>query len=101
MRVNLPDIRQGMTSTSINFPPPGTVASDWTSQGEEPGTRRDQYMNLLTYDQDIGDWNLTTKLAYNTDESNNAFDLDHTEQRPFQGLFAMYSEIDRDDHSPQ
>ncbi|MDP7041273.1 MAG: TonB-dependent receptor, partial [Gammaproteobacteria bacterium] len=99
IRLNLPDLRTGMTYDFFLAPPRPTVAEDWTSDGEDVGLRRDQYSRLLTYEQDIGEWNMTARFANNASNMDTAYDLDHTEARAFAGLFSFYTELKRKDKS--
>ena len=92
-RLNLPDIRSGMTHALFDD---GLVApenlSALVSDGNRVGTRRDQYRLLADYRKDIGDWQMAVRGALNDDELEQGFDLDHKEDRPFTGLFAIYQE---------
>jgi outer membrane receptor protein involved in Fe transport len=99
IRLNLPDLRTGMTHDLALMPPFPTVAKDWISQGEDVGLRRDQYNRLLTYEQDIGKWNMTARLASNASNMDTAYDLDGTEARAMAGLFSFYQELKRKDKS--
>lgn len=81
-RVNLPDLRKGVTTTTGYYAPP-----------VEPGTRRTQNRYLLDYTQDLGDWQLIVRGAYNEDDFNQGFDLDHQQVRALFGLFEF--ELDR------
>lgn len=102
-RFNLPDFYQGVALPDFSDSPffgRGTEPEDWVALPEEPGTRRDQYRVLLQYDQGFaGDWNLTARAAWNKDELQQAFDLDHTESRFFGNTFNMYADNTREDTS--
>jgi outer membrane receptor protein involved in Fe transport len=102
-RLNIPDLRTGMTSRLSENPAFlqafGFEAEDFIASGEDVGQQRDTWNTLIQYNQDISDWTLTAQLAYNTDDFYTAFDLDQTQDRPFSGLFNMYSEDDREDLS--
>lgn len=81
-RINLPDFREGVTTTT-----------GYVSPGVEPGTRRTQNRYLLDYTQELGDWTLIARGAYNEDDFNQGFDLDHQQVRALFGLF--HFELDR------
>ena len=72
-RFNLPDFYEGTTPSPNNNI--GDPAS-WTSPPTRPGSEREQVRVLLQWLQDIGDWGLTTRLAYNNDDFMTAYDLD-------------------------
>jgi outer membrane receptor protein involved in Fe transport len=84
-RVNLPEYRQGVTTSGGDFVPP-----------VEPGLRKHDTRYLLEYIQDIGDWVVRARGAYNDADFNDAFDLDHTEARAVFGLFNF--ELKRPSH---
>ncbi len=98
-RLNLPDLRTGMTGQISNNPPPGTSAEDFISEGEDVGTQQERWNGLIQYDHDFSDWLYTARVAYNKNDLETAYDLDHVEKRPFLGLFHMYAEDDREDWS--
>jgi outer membrane receptor protein involved in Fe transport len=78
-RINLPDMREGVTTTTGYYAPP-----------VEPGTRRTQNRYLLDYTQELGDWTLIARGAYNEDDFNQGFDLDHQQVRALFGLFEFH-----------
>jgi iron complex outermembrane receptor protein len=98
-RFNLPDFREGMEIDPGFFyiDPP----EQWMSDPREPGAERDQLRTLLKYDQDVGEWTVSTMIAYNEDEFDTAYDLDHTEKRPLAGVFHFYEQLEVDDRSAQ
>lgn len=98
-RLNLPDLRTGMTSDLFLMPPPSTVAADWTSEGETVGLRRHQINRLISYERDIGEWSMTARAASNNAKFITAYDLDGTEQRSIVGQFSFYQEQNRKDHA--
>lgn len=82
-RINLPDFRAGVTST---VPLASTGQRPYTGM-QEPGTFRTQRRLLGEYRQDLAGFRVTTRLAWNEDDFQQVFDLDHTEVRPVWGLF--------------
>lgn len=93
-QLNIPDIREGMTATLNQEPGDG-----WASPGYNVGATRDQYNALLQYDQDINNWTMTARAAWNQDQLKAAYDLDGTAERPFLGLFHLYEDQLREDTS--
>jgi len=89
-RFNLPDFREGITSDL-------TPEEDWNTPPREPGNKREQVRSLLQYEQDFGEWTATTRLTYNNDELDSAYDLDHTEKRPLAGVFHFWEKLDVED----
>jgi len=79
-RINLPDFRAGM-QTKENILGVGTYPEDYTAPPTKPGTRREQRRFLFQFDQGLGDWDMTQRFAYNTDDFESAFDLDRMEHR--------------------
>lgn len=75
-RVNLPDMNNGVTTSSGVFVEPA-----------EPGLRKTVNRYLAEYRQELGDWMLTYRGGANTEDFANGFDLDHTETRAVFGLF--------------
>jgi outer membrane receptor protein involved in Fe transport len=75
-RINLPDFSEGVTTSNDEFIRPF-----------EPGLRKHQNRVLLEYRQELGEWQVTARGAYNDERFYNGFDLDHTETRPVFGLF--------------
>ena len=75
-RINLAEFREGVTTGGEVFVSP-----------VEPGLRKHQNRVLLEYRQEMAEWNLTARGAYNNEKFRNAFDLDHTETRAVFGLF--------------
>ncbi|MCK6372192.1 MAG: TonB-dependent receptor, partial [Gammaproteobacteria bacterium] len=85
-RINLPDIRNGVTVAGGSFIP-----------GTKPGLQKTLNRYLLEYRQGLGDWLLTYRGGANTEDFANAFDLDHTEARAVFGLFNFdFVKDDRD-----
>ena len=82
-RFNLPDFRAGMNV--IGVPPP----EQWQSAPTKPGATTDSFQSLLQYDQDIGDWTATSRLAFNKQKLDAKYDLDQTEKRPLLNVFAF------------
>ncbi|MDG1463395.1 MAG: TonB-dependent receptor, partial [Gammaproteobacteria bacterium] len=91
-RFNLPDFREGMTFINASDP---TLTAEPTRPGSDRKTKR----SLLTIDQGIGDWELTGRLAYNTDSFRAAYDLDQRERRPIGGVFTMEERVEVKDKS--
>ncbi len=79
-QINLPDFRAGMQTTE-NFLGIGTYPEDWTAAPTKPGTRRTQRRFLFQFDQGLGEWDMTQRFAYNTDDFQQAFDLDRMGHR--------------------
>jgi outer membrane receptor protein involved in Fe transport len=82
-RINLPDFREGVTAI---FATPETL-DQYSTDPVEPGTFRTQRRLLGEYVQELGGFRLTTRLAWNDDDFQQYFDLDHTETRAVWGLF--------------
>jgi outer membrane receptor protein involved in Fe transport len=98
-RLNHPDFYAGMELPDLSSFAPGTGPEDWIASPEKPGTRREQTRSLIQYDQDIGDWSMSTRLAANWDSMDAAFDLDRTQLRPLGGNFTSYEESEWNDQS--
>lgn len=97
-RINLPDLRQGVTYfLAPDLPNP----EDFSIPGTEPGTFRTQNRLFLAYVQDIADYTLTFRGAYNKDDFRQLFDLDHTEFRTLWGLFHFDNLRDIEDYSAE
>jgi outer membrane receptor protein involved in Fe transport len=100
-RINLPDIREGVkyrfadTLPSEENPQP----ENYSIPGQEPGTYREQNRVLLEYIQDVGGYTLTTRGAWNKDDFEQLFDLDHTQTRAIWGLFHIDLQRDIKDKS--
>ena len=99
-RLNLPDFYDGIMGS------PGclgsTTPADCIAAPGEPGTRRKTKRLFLEFAQDfLGDWSWITRVAYNDDDFEQAFDLDRTERRPILGLglFHMLESSTRKDSS--
>ena len=90
-RLNIPDLREGINASATD--------PALRSTGELVGLRRDQYNVLLEYTQDIADWSLTARAAWNKDDFETSYDLDGTEARPLLGLFSFYETKTREDNS--
>jgi iron complex outermembrane receptor protein len=94
--INLPDFRQGVTMFGVPDPDnPGSI----TVPPSEPGTRRETHRVLAEYIQELGDYTLTVRGGYNTDDFVQVFDLDHTGGRPVWGLFHFDYRRDVEDKS--
>ncbi len=97
-RINLPDLRNGVTYIlAPRFQDPENYA---IGPGE-PGTFREQNRFLLEYVQEIGDYTLTARGAYNSDRFKQLFDLDHTENRSVWGLFHFDNRREIEDYSAE
>jgi outer membrane receptor protein involved in Fe transport len=97
-RINLPDLREGVTYIlAPTFPEPQNYAIG----PNEPGTFRDQNRVLLEYVQEIGGYTLTTRGAYNRDDFEQFFDLDHTQTRAVWGLFHFDNRRNIEDYSAE
>jgi outer membrane receptor protein involved in Fe transport len=98
-RVNLPDIREGMTVVD-NYPlgASGYPLAVRTASSIKPGTRRDTYRYLLDGTQGFGEWDLGFRAAYNKDEFIQAYDLDHTQDRGLVGLFNFIQDAKWEDY---
>lgn len=100
-RINLPDIREGVsyrfadTLPSEDDPQP----ENYSIPGQEPGTYREQNRVLLEYVQDVSGFTLTTRGAWNKDDFEQLFDLDHTQTRAVWGLFHFDLQRDIKDKS--
>lgn len=90
-RFNLNDFREG---TVLFFDTPFT-----TGQPARPGAERDQFRTYLQLDQDIGEWSLMGRIAYNNDDFLTAYDLDQREERPLGGLFHLVESREVEDKS--
>lgn len=100
-RINLPDIREGVTYRfADSLPTPEDPhPEDFSIPGQEPGTYREQNRLLLEYVQDLGGFSLTTRGAWNKDDFQQLFDLDHTQTRAVWGLFHFDNLRDIEDKS--
>ena len=97
-QINLPDLRQGVTWIAAPlYPDP----QNYTIGPNEPGTFRDQNRVLLEYVQDIGEYTLTARGAYNSDDFKQLFDLDHTAIRAVWGLFHFDNRREIEDYSAE
>jgi iron complex outermembrane receptor protein len=94
--LNIPDLEEGMTSTLSQEPGDG-----WESQGGDVGAQSEQINALLQYDQDINDWMLTARAAWNRNQLDALYDLDGTSERPFVGLFHLFEDQLREDSSAE
>jgi iron complex outermembrane receptor protein len=100
-RINLPDIREGVTYFLADVLPSedDPHPEDFSIPGQEPGTYREQNRLLLEYIQDLGGFSLTTRGAWNKDDFQQLFDLDHTQTRAVWGLFHFDNLRDIEDKS--
>jgi iron complex outermembrane receptor protein len=97
-RINLPDMRDGVTYILANsFPNP----EDYKVPPTEPGTFREQNRVLLEYVQDLGGYTLTSRGAWNYDDFQQVFDLDHTQSRSIWGLFHFDNRREIEDYSAE
>ncbi len=104
IRHNLPDLREGVESlNALGIGGP----EDWTAPGAKPGTRRKQNRFLLQYDQALGEWDMTARVAYNDDDFDQVLDLDRLEGRVpivpifLTGLFHVNSQTESEDSSAE
>jgi outer membrane receptor protein involved in Fe transport len=86
-KINIPDFLYGVPAT--DFKGTGRDLPSAYSFPVPPGTRRRVERYLLDLSQEIGSFQLAARAAYNTDEKEIAFDLDHTQYRVIGGLFEM------------
>ena len=88
-RINIPDIREGVKYVFADVLPSedDPHPEDYSIPGQEPGTYREQNRVLLEYVQDVAGFTLTTRGAWNKDDFDQLFDLDHTQTRAVWGLF--------------
>ncbi|MBL8199523.1 MAG: TonB-dependent receptor [Chromatiales bacterium] len=97
-RINLPDFKQGVTFIRANeFPNP----ADYTVPPTEPGTFREQHRVLLEYVQDVSGFTVTSRGSWSSDDFQQVFDLDHTENRSVWGLFHFDNQRDIEDYSAE
>ena len=94
-RVNIPDFRNGVQIK----PPEGQDPADWFVPPGDPGIDRRTDRYLVGLSQDLGEYSLTARAAYNQDHRDNGLDLDHTENRAIFGLFNFVTHLDRRDSS--
>jgi len=95
--MNIPDLNTGMTST--RYVPGDPTTAGYQSEATKAGLEREQYNTLLEYNQGLGSWDMTARLAANRDELKTAYDLDGTPARELSGLFSFYEEQVREDTS--
>lgn len=107
-RYNLPDFYDGINyaeyianPTTFNPFCLGGSGLDCIAAPGKPGTRRDTTRLLAQWDQDFGDWTWLSRIAYNHDDFQQAYDLDRTERRPILGvgLFHMLENAKWEDYS--
>ena len=100
-RINLPDIREGVTYRFADTLPSeeDPHPENYSIPGQEPGTYREQNRVLLEYVQDVSGFTLTTRGAWNKDDFEQLFDLDHTQTRAVWGLFHFNLQRDIKDKS--
>jgi outer membrane receptor protein involved in Fe transport len=85
-KINIPDFLYGVPASDKNT---GADIPSAFSFPAKPGTRRTTQRYLVDLKQDIGNFQLVARAAYNTVESEIVFDLDHTQYRVLAGLFEM------------
>jgi outer membrane receptor protein involved in Fe transport len=97
-RINIPDMANGVTYILAN-----DLANpeDYSLPPTEPGTFREQQRALLQYVQDLGGFTVTTRAAWNSDDFQQVFDLDHTENRAVWGLFHFDNRREIEDYSAE
>lgn len=92
-KINIPDFLYGVPATDpphgSGDPPNGVDVPSAYSFPAKPGTRRTTQRFLIDAAQQIGDFQLVGRAAYNTDDDEIVFDLDHTQYRVLAGLFEM------------
>ncbi len=102
-RINLPDFYDGITgSVGCQGSTASSTLADCIGAPAEPGTRRETQRFLLQFDQDLAnDWAWTSRVAYNEDIFEQAYDLDRSERRPIlgNGLFHMLQKASWKDYS--
>jgi outer membrane receptor protein involved in Fe transport len=100
-RINIPDFREGVKYVFADVlpDPDDPHPDDYSIPGQEPGTYREQNRVLLEYVQDIAGFTLTTRGAWNKDDFDQLFDLDHTQTRAVWGLFHFNLQRDIEDKS--
>lgn len=100
-RINIPDFREGVKYVFADVlpDPDDPHPEDYSIPGQEPGTYREQNRLLLEYVQDIAGFTLTTRGAWNKDDFDQLFDLDHTQTRAVWGLFHFSLQRDIEDKS--
>jgi outer membrane receptor protein involved in Fe transport len=100
-RINIPDFREGVKYRFADILPSedDPHPEDYSIAGQEPGTYREQNRVLLEYVQDVAGFTLTTRGAWNKDDFEQLFDLDHTETRAVWGLFHFNLQRDIEDRS--
>ena len=97
-RINIPDMADGVTYIlANNFPDP----DDYSLPPTEPGTFREQHRVLLEYVQDLRGFTVTTRGSWNSDDFQQVFDLDHTENRSVWGLFHFDNQREIEDYSAE
>jgi outer membrane receptor protein involved in Fe transport len=100
-RINIPDFREGVKYRFADLLPSedDPRPEDYSIAGREPGTYREQNRVLLEYVQDVAGFTLTTRGAWNKDDFEQLFDLDHTQTRAVWGLFSFNLQRDIEDKS--
>ncbi len=93
-RVNLPDFNGMQASDTSLTTPEQRYAAPF-----EVGTRRETQRYLFDISQALGDWELVGRAAYNEDDFDTAFDLDHTHVRVLAGLFNFAQVAEQNDQS--
>ncbi len=95
-RINLPDFA-GIQASDFNNSI--TTPEQRFAQPVKPGIRHETERFLLDFGQDINEWELIGRLAYNTDEFNQGLELDHTHVRVLSGLFHLEQFAEYEDYS--
>jgi iron complex outermembrane receptor protein len=99
-RLNLPDFYDGIMGNPGCLG--GITPADCIAAPAKPGTRRKTKRLFLEFTQDVwGNWRSISRIAYNKDDFEAAYDLDRTERRPLlgTGLFHMLDMSTREDRS--
>ena len=95
-RINLPDFA-GLQGSAVNNSI--TTPAQRYARPVKPGIRRETDRFLLDFGQDVGEWELTGRFAYNTEDFNQGLELDHTQVRVLAGLFHLEQFAEYEDYS--
>lgn len=98
-RVNIPDIKDGVQGSALLNPDPPATDADRFARGTGPGLERETTRVLMDVRQLFGDWELVARGAYNKDDFDQAYDLDHTEVRALSGQFHFNQRAHQHDYS--